>query len=88
MDLGHQMLGRCQVMAGVPEMIAEVQVEATFPDGTKLVTLHHPIAAEHGKLELALYGSFLPTPDLALFTQSPDDVTPGAYEVEAGEIHP
>ena len=32
-----------QVMEGVPEMIPEIQVEATFPDGTKLVTVHHPI---------------------------------------------
>jgi urease subunit gamma/beta len=87
MDLGRQMLGRRQVMAGVPEMIAEVQVEATFPDGTKLVTLHHPIAAEHGKLELALYGSFLPTPDIGVFTAGADEgVTPGAYDVKPGEI--
>ena len=41
------------------EMIDEVQVEGTFPDGTKLVTVHHPIVAEHGDLALALYGSFL-----------------------------
>ena len=40
----------------------EVQVEGTFPDGTKLVTIHHPIALEHGDLTLALYGSFLPVP--------------------------
>jgi urease subunit gamma/beta len=88
MDLGRQMLGRRQVMGGVPEMIAEVQVEATFPDGTKLVTLHHPIAAEHGRLELALYGSFLPTPDLAVFGPDPEEgeVRPGAYEVRPGEI--
>jgi urease subunit gamma/beta len=39
-----------------------VQVEGTFPDGSKLVTVHHPIAAEHGNMELALYGSFLPMP--------------------------
>ena len=44
------------------EMVAEVQVEGTFPDGTKLVTVHHPIVAEHGDLALALYGSFLPVP--------------------------
>ena len=67
MDLGRQLLGRRQVMAGVAELIAEVQVEGTFPDGTKLVTVHHPIAAQQGDLELALYGSFLPVPDLALF---------------------
>jgi urease subunit gamma len=36
-------LGRDDVMEGVPEMLPEVQVEATFPDGTKLVTLHEPI---------------------------------------------
>ena len=67
MDLGRQLLGRRQVMAGVAELIAEVQVEGTFPDGTKLVTVHHPIAAPQGDLELALYGSFLPVPELAVF---------------------
>ena len=40
---GAQVLTRDQVMAGVPEMIHEIQVEATFPDGTKLVTVHNPI---------------------------------------------
>ncbi|HSH23290.1 MAG TPA: urease subunit gamma [Acidimicrobiales bacterium] len=43
MDSGRRVLRRDQVMEGVPEMIGEVQVEATFPDGTKLVTVHHPI---------------------------------------------
>jgi urease subunit gamma len=43
MESGRSVLTRDDVMDGVPEMIAEVQVEATFPDGTKLVTLHHPI---------------------------------------------
>jgi urease subunit gamma len=43
MSHGTTLLGRDQVMAGVPEMIPEIQVEATFPDGTKLVTVHHPI---------------------------------------------
>jgi urease subunit gamma/beta len=62
MDLGRQMLGRADVMEHVAEMIVEVQVEGTFPDGSKLVTVHHPIAAEHGNIELALYGSFLPVP--------------------------
>src|SRR6266498_1774289 len=67
MDLGRKFLGRNQVMSGVPEMIYDVQVEGTFPDGTKLVTVHHPIAAENGDLSLALYGSFLPVPDLSAF---------------------
>ncbi|NJL43056.1 MAG: urease subunit gamma [Pseudanabaena sp. SU_2_4] len=43
MSYGTTLLGRDDVMEGVPEMIHEVQVEATFPDGTKLVTVHHPI---------------------------------------------
>ncbi|NQX26501.1 urease subunit gamma [Microbacteriaceae bacterium VKM Ac-2854] len=43
MDEGRSVLTREQVMPGVPEMITDVQVEATFPDGRKLVTLHHPI---------------------------------------------
>ena len=67
MDLGRQLLGRRQVMEGVAELVDEVQVEGTFPDGTKLVTVHHPIVAQDGDLELALYGSFLPVPDLSLF---------------------
>jgi urease subunit gamma len=40
---GATVLTRTQVMEGIPEMLHEVQVEATFPDGTKLVTVHHPI---------------------------------------------
>jgi urease subunit gamma len=43
MSFGTTILKRDEVMEGVPEMIGEVQVEATFPDGTKLVTVHHPI---------------------------------------------
>jgi urease subunit gamma len=43
MQAGAQVLTRAQVMEGVPEMIHDIQVEATFPDGTKLVTVHQPI---------------------------------------------
>jgi urease subunit gamma len=43
MSHGATLLSRAQVLDGVPEMIPEIQVEATFPDGTKLVTVHHPI---------------------------------------------
>ncbi|KAJ0408694.1 hypothetical protein ATCC90586_007720 [Pythium insidiosum] len=62
MSLGTQLLGRRHVLDGVSDMLDEVQVEGTFPDGTKLVTIHHPIATMDGNLELALYGSFLPVP--------------------------
>ncbi|MFO0969623.1 MAG: urease subunit gamma [Gemmataceae bacterium] len=44
MSAGRGILTRADVMEGVPEMIAEIQVEATFPDGTKLVTVHFPIS--------------------------------------------
>jgi urease subunit gamma len=43
MSAGTRVLARADVMEGVPEMIPDIQVEATFPDGTKLVTVHHPI---------------------------------------------
>jgi urease subunit gamma/beta len=59
MDLGRRLLGRSEVMDGVDTMIDEVQIEGTFPDGTKLVTVHDPIVEEHSDLSLALYGSFL-----------------------------
>ena len=86
MDLGRTLLGRRQVMPGVPEMVAEVQVEGTFPDGTKLVTVHHPIVLEDGDLELALYGSFLPVPALTDFTDAEATEPPGKYGVAEGEI--
>jgi urease subunit gamma/beta len=84
MDLGRRMLGRGQVLPGVPELIAEVQVEGTFPDGTKLVTVHHPIALEDGDLALALHGSFLPVP--RAFPAAADVPVPGEVMAAAGEI--
>ena len=92
MDVGRQFLGRRQVMAGVADMIYDVQVEGTFPDGTKLVTVHHPIAAEDGDLALALYGSFLPVPNLSTFgTDAAGDALPegastGQVTPQAGEL--
>ena len=90
MQLGQRLLGRRQVMPGVPEMVAEVQVEGTFPDGSKLVTVHHPISAEDGDLALALYGSFLPVPDLAVFGTAMPEIpgeritAPGTVDLNAG----
>jgi urease subunit gamma/beta len=78
MDVGRQLLGHRQVMDGVGSLIAEVQVEGTFADGTKLVTVHDPIVREDGDLALALYGSFLPVPALELFGSERADITPGA----------
>ena len=85
MDLGRRLLGRRQVLPGIPELVAEVQVEGTFPDGTKLVTVHHPIAALDGDLALALYGSFLPVPALAAFGEQ--EAAP-AEEERPGEMMP
>jgi urease subunit gamma/beta len=87
MDVGRRMLGRAQVLPGVPELLAEVQVEGTFPDGTKLVTVHHPVSLEQGDLALALYGSFLPVPAASAFpaTASPEP-TPGEVLTQPGDI--
>ena len=83
MDLGRQFLGRADVMDGVAELVHEVQIEGTFPDGTKLVTVHNPIVAERGNPELALYGSFLPRPSSAI---PPAGATFRSAEVKPGEV--
>src|SRR5262245_52377193 len=94
MDLGKTLLGRRQVLPGVAELIDEVQVEGTFPDGTKLVTVHDPICRPDGDLAVALHGSFLPVPALTRFASGSDDgadaagdrAAPGAVLVGPGEI--
>ncbi|HTO96481.1 MAG TPA: urease subunit beta [Myxococcales bacterium] len=90
MDLGRRMLGKAQVLPGVAELMLEVQVEGTFPDGTKLVTVHHPVALEQGDLQLALYGSFLPLPDAGKFpaaaSASAGEPVPGEVLAAEGEI--
>nr|GMD24588.1 urease isoform X1 [Ipomoea batatas] len=77
MNLGRQLLGRRQVLPPVRHLLETVQVEGTFPDGTKLITIHDPIAHEDGDLELALYGSFLPVPSLDKFPMVEDGRIPG-----------
>ncbi|KAK4229124.1 putative urease [Podospora fimiseda] len=67
MSLGSTMLGRRHVLPEVLSTLHEIQIEGTFPSGTYLVTVHNPIGSEDGDLERALYGSFLPIPDLSLF---------------------
>jgi urease subunit gamma/beta len=86
MDLGRRILGIAHVMNGVPEMTAEVQVEGTFPDGTKLVTVHRPIALDTVDLSLALYGSFLPAPPADAFNPIPAGVVPGSLTIAPGTI--
>jgi urease subunit gamma/beta len=94
MDLGKRLLGQRQVMDGVAQMIPDVQVEGTFPDGSKLVTVHEPIVLDDGDLALALYGSFLPVPALAAFgdpagapaADAAPPPSPGAVTVVPGEL--
>ncbi|XP_047249787.1 urease isoform X2 [Capsicum annuum] len=77
MDMGRQLLGRRQVLPMVPHMLDTVQVEGTFPDGTKLITIHDPISCENGNLDLALHGSFLPVPPQDKFPVLEDSKIPG-----------
>jgi urease subunit gamma/beta len=89
MDTGRRILGRRQVLAGVPELVHDVQVEGTFEDGTKLVTVHDPVTLDDGDLSLALYGSFLPVPDASVFgavAAAPAAGLPGHVEVLPGSI--
>ncbi|POS72396.1 urease [Diaporthe helianthi] len=68
MSLGATMLGRRHVLPSVPATLHEIQVEGTFPSGTYLVTVHNPISSDDGDLARALYGSFLPIPNVDLFS--------------------
>ncbi|XP_054805536.1 urease [Prosopis cineraria] len=86
MDIGKRLLGRRQVLPAVPHLLDSVQVEATFPDGTKLVTVHDAIARENGDLELALYGSFLPVPSLDKFPPTEDNIIPGEIISGGGNL--
>jgi urease subunit gamma/beta len=86
MDVGRRILGRAHVMDGVAELIVEVQVEGTFPDGTKLVTVHRPIALDRVDLALALHGSFLPVPADSMFPDAAAAPTPGEVLVAPGSI--
>jgi urease subunit gamma/beta len=90
MDLGRRILGRDEVLEGVAEMIDEVQIEGTFPDGTKLVTVHHPIVAEQGDRRLALYGSFIQVPTSSGNIGTPavalDGAAPGGVLSREGEL--
>ena len=67
MSIGKTMLGRRHVLPSVVNSLDELMVEGTFPSGTYLVTVHHPISSDDGDLEKALYGSFLPIPSNDLF---------------------
>jgi urease subunit gamma/beta len=88
MDMGRRILGRVHVLPGVAEMMTEVQVEGTFEDGTKLVTVHAPVALDRVDLALALHGSFLPVPaDSAFAAESPPAAgPPGEAQIAPGTV--
>ena len=85
------MLGRRHVLPSVCTTLTEIMVEGTFPTGTYLVTVHHPISSQDGDLAKALYGSFLPIPNQDLFPLAADEdykseKQPGALRVVKGKI--
>ncbi|KAK4763652.1 hypothetical protein SAY87_013090 [Trapa incisa] len=86
MDIGKQLLGRRQVLPAVPHLLDAVQVEGTFRDGTKLITIHDAIALEDGNLELALHGSFLPVPSIEKFSGIESQIIPGEIILGNGNI--
>ncbi|CZT12086.1 probable urease [Rhynchosporium agropyri] len=91
MSIGSTMLGRRHVLPSVCSTLTEIMVEGTFPTGTYLVTVHHPISSDDGDLAKALYGSFLPIPDKEFFPTPKDEgyeaeKQPGAVVVVKGKV--
>ncbi|KAI9743508.1 MAG: Urease [Claussenomyces sp. TS43310] len=85
------MLGRRHVLPSVVSTLTEIMVEGTFPTGTYLVTVHHPIGSDDGDLEKALYGSFLPIPNKNTFSLPDEEVfrakkAPGALVTVKGRV--
>ena len=90
MDIGKSFLGSRHVQPAVPTTLKELHVEATFPSGTYLITVHNPICTDVTDLELALFGSFLPVPDEKIFPPAGESGyelrrQPGAVQVVKGE---
>jgi len=86
MTKGKKLLGIDDVMSGVPELIHEVQVEGTFADGTKLVTIHEPICRQKGDPLLALYGSGFTPPLAKLHQVKSSGSVPGELTINDGKI--
>lgn len=91
MSIGATMLGRRHVLPSVCSTLTELMVEGTFPTGTYLVTVHHPISTDDGNLAKALYGSFLPIPDQSIFPLPKEEEyeatkAPGAVVCVKGKI--
>lgn len=91
MNLGKAILGIRDTMPGVAELLDEVQIEGTFADGTKLVTVHRPVCREEGNESLALLGSGLlrrKRPDPPRVESVPGEVAVGDGEIEINRGRP
>lgn len=86
MNLGKQILSVDDVMEGVPAMIHDIQVEGTFPDGTKLVTVHHPVCQQSLNNHWALYGSGLVKGNATVFVDNVTNPSPGASIIDDSTI--
>jgi urease len=91
MSIGATMLGRRHVLPSVCSTLTEIMVEGTFPTGTYLVTVHHPISSDDGDLAKALYGSFLPIPEKYSFPLPDEEAyeptaQPGAVVTVKGKV--
>jgi urease subunit gamma/beta len=86
MEKGRHILGFDDVMTGVPELLDTVQVEGTFPDGTKLVSVHQPICTSGINNGLALYGSQLSRQATRTEVDNVSAATPGELIIAYGEI--
>jgi urease gamma subunit len=84
MEIGRTMLGFRQVLPGVAVLVDEIQIECLMRDGTKLVTIHHPICRPDGDVELALRGSAYPVPDLGIFDTDGGSAEEGLIP---GQVH-
>lgn len=86
------MLGRRHVLPSVVSSLTELMVEGTFPSGTYLVTVHHPVSTDDGEIEKAMYGAFLPIPSSDLFPLAdpaeyePSKVPGAVVPVKEGKI--
>ncbi|MDZ8118548.1 urease subunit gamma [Pontiella agarivorans] len=86
MERGKKLLGFEEVMDGVASMLPEVQVEGTFPDGTKLITVHQPVCRETGEPKLALYGSGLTRLSGNIPVDNLIEEIPGEVICETGDL--
>lgn len=86
MSIGKTILGTRQCQPQVSYLISEIAIEGTFLDGTFLVSVHEPVCRPDGDLELALYGSFLPVPDLSRFSSSRDKPQDSTLSSPPGQV--